>query len=66
MFQPFCNIVEQRIIGGNLDLLIQTRQTIDTVDDIDGTMVDNSAYRHITINLDTGDVIDNYMGPHGL
>lgn len=66
MFQPFCNIVEQRIIDGNLDLLVQTRQTIDTVDDIDGTMVDNSAYRHITINLDTGDVIDNYMGPHGL
>lgn len=62
MIQPFCHIVEQRVIGGCLHLSIQTRATHD-VDDADGVMVDNSVYRHIVVDLADGRLVDNYLGP---
>lgn len=62
MIQPFYNLVEQRLINGCLQLSIQTKRTHD-VNDIDGVMVDNSLYRHIVIDLETGEFIDNYIGP---
>jgi hypothetical protein len=42
---------------------VQTRRIIDTVDDVPGVMTDNSVYRHLSIDLATGDVLDNYPGP---
>ena len=63
MFQPFCHLLEQRIDGDVLTLLVQTRRTIDTVDDVPGMMTDNSVYRHLAIDLNTGDLLDNYAGP---
>lgn len=66
MIQPFCHIIEQRVIDGFLHLSIQTKQTIDSVSDTDGIMVDNSVYRHLVIDLTSGDVLDNYPGPIGL
>ena len=64
MIQPFSNIVEQRLIGDDLHLTIQTRATHDTPD-IDGVMVDNSMYRHLIINLADGALVDNYLAPIG-
>ena len=63
MFQPFCNVVEQRVIDDTLHLTIQTRQTIDDVPDKPGFMTDNSVYRHIVMKLTTGELIENYLGP---
>jgi hypothetical protein len=63
MLQPFSYIVEQRIIDDTLHLAVQTRRIIDTVDDVPGVMTDNSVYRHLSIDLATGDVLDNYPGP---
>ena len=62
MIQPFCHLIEQRVIDGKLHLSIQTRATRD-VDDIDGIMVDNSIYRHLVMDLTTGALVDNYLGP---
>ena len=66
MIQPFYNLIEQRIIDGRLHLSIQTKRTIDTVDDVPGIMTDNSVYRHMVMDLETGEFIDNYLGPIGL
>lgn len=66
MIQPFCNMIEQRVIDGFLHMTVQTKRTIDTVDDVPGYMTDNSVYRHMVIDLDTGEFVDNYLGPHGL
>ena len=66
MIQPFSHIVEQRIVNDHLFLSIQTKTTIDSVSDIDGIMVDNSVYRHLVVDLTSGDVLDNYPGPIGL
>lgn len=65
MIQPFCYLLEHRVIDGCLHLSIQTRDTHD-VDDIDGVMVDNSIYRHIVMDLADGRLVDNYLGPIGL
>lgn len=65
MIQPFCHLLEHRVIDGCLHLSIQTRATHDTPD-IDGVMVDNSIYRHLVMDLDTGELVDNYLGPISL
>ena len=62
MLQPFCNLVESRVIDGALHLTVQLRATVDT-DDIPGVMVDNTLYRQLAIDLDNGDLLHNYTGP---
>lgn len=63
---PFHNSIETKLLApDHLYLAIQTRRTHD-IDDIDGIAVDDSLYRHIHIDLKTGEFIKNYIGPISL
>ena len=66
MIQPFSNIVEQRLIGDDLHLTIQTRLTDPGTSDVDGLMVDNSVYCHLIVNLANGELVENYLAPIGV
>jgi hypothetical protein len=63
---PFFHSVETKLLGpDHLYLAIQTRRTHDAPD-TDGVAIDDSLYRHIHVDLQTGELIENYVGPISL
>lgn len=63
---PFTHSIETKLLSpDHLYLAIQTRRTFDTPD-TDGVAVDDSLYRHIHVDLNTGEFIENYIGPISL
>lgn len=63
---PFAHSIETKLLNpDHLYLAVQTRRTFE-LDDIEGVAVDDTLYRHIHVDLKTGELFETYVGPISL